>query len=162
MKFLVLFFVSISSLCFSQNKIKTGIWRGTLLLNPEKQLELPFNFEIKNNKGKITLVIHNAQERISIEEVSLIKDSLIFKMPIFDTEFRTQLTGDSIIKGLWINHTKKENKSIAFSGRFGNKNRFIVPVEKPTNFYDGRWECTFSPETKDSSKAIGIFKHVAN
>lgn len=162
MKFLVLFFVFISSLCFSQNKIKTGIWRGTLLLNPEKQLELPFNFEIKNNKGKLTLVIHNAQERISIDEVSLIKDSLIFKMPIFDTEFRTQLTGDSIIKGLWINHTKKENKSIAFSGRFGNKNRFIVPLEKPTNFYDGRWECTFSPETKDSSKAIGIFKHVAN
>jgi thiol-disulfide isomerase/thioredoxin len=107
-------------------------------------------------------VIHNAQERISIDEVSLIKDSLIFKMPIFDTEFRTQLTGDSIIKGLWINHTKKENKSIAFSARFGNKNRFIVPLEKPTNFYDGRWECTFSPETKDSSKAIGIFKHLAN
>jgi hypothetical protein len=76
---------------------------------PEKQLELPFNFEIKNTKGKLTLVIHNAQERITIDEVSLIKDSLIFKMPIFDTEFRTQLTGDSILKGLWINHTKKEN-----------------------------------------------------
>ena len=76
MKFLGLFLVFISSISFAQTKIKTGIWRGTLLLNAEKQLELPFNFEIKNTKGKLTLVIHNAQERISIDEVALIKDSL--------------------------------------------------------------------------------------
>lgn len=162
MKFLVLLFVFISSVSFSQAKIKTGIWRGSLLLNAEKQLELPFNFEIKNNKGKLTLVIHNAQERITVEEVTLNKDSLNFKMPIFDTEFRTQLTGDSILKGLWINHTKKENNTIGFTATAGNHNRFIVPIEKPSSFYDGRWETTFSPNTKDSSKAIGIFKHVLN
>ncbi len=158
----LLVFIFFSFFCSAQTKIKTGIWRGSLLLNPEKQLELPFNFEIKNNKGKLSLVIHNAQERITVEEVILSKDSLNFKMPIFDTEFRTQLTGDSIIKGLWINHTKKDNNTIAFTATAGNKNRFIVPTEKPSSFYDGRWETTFSPDTKDSSKAIGIFKHIAN
>ena len=159
---ILLVFIFFSFICSAQTKIKTGIWRGSLLLNPEKQLELPFNFEIKNNKGKLSLVIHNAQERITVEEVSLSKDSLNFKMPIFDTEFRTQLTGDSIIKGLWINHTKKENNTIAFTAIAGNKNRFIVPTEKPSSFYDGRWETTFIPDTKDSSKAIGIFKHIVN
>ena len=159
---ILLVFIFFSFICSAQTKIKTGIWRGSLLLNPEKQLELPFNFEIKNNKGKLSLVIHNAQERITVEEVILSKDSLNFKMPIFDTEFRTQLTGDSIIKGLWINHTKKENNTIAFTATARNKNRFIVPTEKPSSFYDGRWETTFSPDTKDSSKAIGIFKHIVN
>ena len=159
MKFLGLFLVFISSISFAQTKIKTGIWRGTLLLNAEKQLELPFNFEIKNTKGKLTLVIHNAQERISIDEVALIKDSLIFKMPIFDTEFRTQLTGDSIIKGLWINHTKKENNTISFNAKAGDSRRFAFVPGKPNTFYDGRWETTFSPNTADSSKAIGLFSH---
>lgn len=157
---LFLIFILVASFCTAQ--IKTGIWRASLLLSAENQLELPFNFEIKNQKGKISLIIHNAQERITVDEVVLTKDSLNFKMPIFDTEFRTQLSGDSILKGVWINHTKKENNSIAFHAQFGNKHRFLMPVEKPTNFYNGRWETIFSPETNDSSKAIGIFKHIAN
>jgi len=155
---LVLVFVSVIGV--AQPKI--GIWQGVLLLNAEKHIELPFNFEIKNQKGKVVLIIHNAQERITVDEVILFKDSLNFKMPIFDTEFRTQLMGDSIINGLWINHTKKENNTIVFTAKFGNKNRFNFPMEKPTNFYDGSWETTFSPETKDSSKAIGVFKYIAN
>ncbi len=159
---IALFFIFISFTSVAQVTIKTGIWRGSLLLNPEKQIELPFNFEIKSLKGKLTIIIHNAQERILIEETSVSKDSLNFKMPIFDTEFKTQIVGDSIIKGFWINHTKKENNTIAFSAQYGNHQRFIVPVEKPSNFYDGRWECTFSKGTADSSKAIGIFKHLTN
>jgi thiol-disulfide isomerase/thioredoxin len=160
MRKLVLVCIFISTICSAQ--IKLGIWRGALLLNSEKNTELPFNFEIKTIKGKLNVIIHNAQERITIEEVVLKKDSLNFKMPIFDTEFKTQLTGDSILKGIWINHTKKENNTISFTAKYGNKNRFVVPVEKPTSFYDGRWETTFSPHTADSSKAIGIFKHIAN
>lgn len=160
MKLLTILFFLIANLSFGQ--LKQGIWRGTLLLNSEKQLELPFNFEIKNSKGSYVLIIHNAQERIVVDEVIVKNDSLIFKMPIFDTEFRTQIIGDTSLKGIWINHTKKENNVIAFSAHQGNKNRFIAPVEKPTNFYSGKWETTFSPNTKDSSKAIGIFKYIKN
>ncbi|MBI3519661.1 MAG: TlpA family protein disulfide reductase [Bacteroidetes bacterium] len=158
MKSLVTLFILVTTLMNAQ--IKTGIWRGVFLLNPEKQLELPFNFDVKNTNGKITLVIHNAQERITVDEVELKKDSFNFKMPVFDTEFRTRLTDDGTIKGVWINHTKKENNTIAFTAQFDNKNRFIVPTEKPHHFYDGKWETTFSPGTADSSKAIGVFKHI--
>lgn len=141
---------------------KLGMWRGILLLNAEKNIELPFNFEIKKVNANIILVIRNAQERITVDEVVFTKDSLNFKMPIFDTEFKTELIGDTIIKGVWINHTKKENNTIAFTAKFGNKNRFNVPMKRATNFYDGRWETTFSPEKKDSSKAIGVFKYIPN
>ena len=141
---------------------KLGMWRGILLLNAEKNIELPFNFEIKKVNAKLILVICNAQERITVDEVVFTKDSLNFKMPIFDTEFKTELIGDTILKGVWINHTKKENNTIAFTAKFGNKNRFNVPMKRATNFYDGRWETTFSPESKDSSKAIGVFKYIPN
>jgi thiol-disulfide isomerase/thioredoxin len=158
MKILILLLFFTSSAYNAQ--IKPGIWRGTLLLNSEKQIELPFNFEIKNSKGKIQLIIHNAQERIVVDEIALKKDSFNFKMPVFDTEFRTQLVGDTILKGVWINHTKKENNIISFSAKHGNSMRFPFVPGKPNPFYEGKWEVTFSPNQNDSSKAIGLFSHV--
>lgn len=157
MKHLVLVFIFITSICTSQ--IKQGIWRGTLLLNSEQNIELPFNFEIKTIKGKSQLIIHNAQERITIDEVTLKKDSFNFKMPIFDTEFRTKLIGDTILTGVWINHTKKENKTIPFSAHHGNSMRFPFIPGKSNPFYEGKWEVSFSPGTADSSKAIGLFTY---
>jgi hypothetical protein len=68
-------------------------------------------------------------------------------MPIFDTEFRTKLIGDSILTGLWINHTKKENNSIAFTAKAGDSKRFPYVPGKPNIFYEGKWEVTFSPGT---------------
>lgn len=152
-------FLLLSATLYSQPK--QGIWRGSLLLNPEKALELPFNFELKLVYQKVQLIVHNADERIVVEETFLTKDSLNFKMPVFDTEFKTKLSGDTLLTGLWINHTKKENNTIAFKAQFGKTYRFLFPIEKPSDFFDGKWETTFSPATTDSSKAIGIFKRRA-
>lgn len=143
----------------SMNAQKAGAWRGVLVLNAEKKLELPFTFEVKQLMSGTQLIIHNAGERIMVSETSFAKDSFYFKMPVFDTEFRTKLHGDTMLTGVWINNTKKENNSIPFSATYGMKNRFLFPPEKPHAFYDGKWEVTFSPGTADSSKAIGIFKH---
>ncbi len=156
-KLLLLFIIPLTFKMYAQPK--QGQWRGTLLLNKETALELPFNFEIESVNKHMQLVIYNAQERIVINETVLTKDSFNFKMPVFDTEFKTKIIGDTLLKGLWINHTKKENNTISFTAKFGKANRFILPVEKPTAFYDGKWEVTFSANTPDSSKAIGLFKH---
>lgn len=137
---------------------KEGQWRGVLLLNKEKNLELPFNFELNKVNGKIQLVIRNAEERIIVTETTVAKDSFHFKMPVFDTEFRTKLHGDTLLTGVWINHTKKENNSIPFSALYGKNYRFFA-VSKFNRFYEGKWEVTFSPGTPDSSKAIGQFSY---
>lgn len=149
--------IFITTLSIAQPKL--GIWRGVLSLNPKKQIELPFNFEIKNLKGKRQLIIHNAQEQITVDQLSFKKDSFNFKMPLFDTEFRTKLSGDSILTGVWINHTKKENNTIAFTAKAGDSRRFPYAAQKSNSFYEGRWEVTFSPDNQDSSKAIGMFTH---
>ncbi|MES2565928.1 MAG: TlpA disulfide reductase family protein [Bacteroidota bacterium] len=160
MKRLLLLFIFISF--FSSAQLKTGTWRGVLYLNPNKQIELPFNFEIKVFKGKRQLIIHNSDERIVVDETMLLKDSFIFKMPIFDTEFRTQVIGDSILKGIWINHTKKENNVISFTAHCDNSMRFPYVPGKANSFYEGKWEVTFNRGLADSSKAIGLFTHVNN
>jgi thiol-disulfide isomerase/thioredoxin len=154
-KFFFCLFVLIVVNAYSQPK--QGMWRGALMINKEKVLEIPFNFEIKTVNGAVQLIIHNAEERIVVTETAFTKDSFNFKMPVFDTEFRAKLTNDTILTGLWINHTKKENNTMAFSAQYGNAGRFNIIRKKTTYDFRGKWEVTFSPNTPDSTKAIGIF-----
>lgn len=137
---------------------KEGVWRGELLLQQKDGIVLPFNFEVVYD-GALSVVIRNGQERIAVKETRLENDSFFFYMPVFDTEFRTKQHGDTMLSGYWINHTKKENNRIPFSANFGQKQRFLVFPGKFNNFYEGKWEVTFSPGTADSSKAIGQFHY---
>jgi thiol-disulfide isomerase/thioredoxin len=152
---LILFFVS-SSL-FSK-KLKEGYYRGVLTLNEENNIELPFTFEVKYKGKKPTITIRNADERIVVDEITIKGDSVNFKMPVFDTEFKTVFVGDNL-EGLWINNYKTTKNKIKFKATYGQSNRFPFVPGKANPYFEGRWETTFSPNTKDSSKAIGIFHH---
>jgi thiol-disulfide isomerase/thioredoxin len=145
-----------NSQLFSQS-LKKGTWRGVLALNEKEHIELPFNFETKLNGKKNVIVIRNGKEQINVDEVVLKKDSLNFKMPIFDSEFKTRNYGDSLV-GVWINHSRKDKNSIPFKAYFNDSRRFPFPAGKPYSAFGGRWDVTFSPGTEDSSKAIGVFK----
>ncbi len=137
--------------------LKKGVWQGKLTLNEKEKIVLPFNFETKLVGKKSVLFIWNAEERIKVDEVTVKKDSVNFKMPIFDSEFRCKNYGDSLV-GVWINHARKDQNIIPFKAYFGKGNRFDFPPGKPYSFYEGKWEVTFSPGKEDSSKAIGVFK----
>ena len=148
MKILVCFFVFITSVCTAQ--IRLGIWRGVLLLNVNEKIELPFNFEVKNVNGNKEIIIINGLEKIVVDEVTLNKDSFNFKMPVFDSEFKTKLIGDTALIGLWINHSRTENNVINFSAKYGNAKRFDFEASQTNPFYYGKWEVTFSPNQVDS------------
>ncbi len=137
--------------------IKPGTWRGALLLNEKESIELPFNFDVKQEGNKTIIVIRNAEEKITIQEISRNDDSLNFLMPVFDSEFRTRNYGDSLVR-VWINHARKEQNVIPFKAWFNQSQRFNFKPEPSDNFFNGKWECTFSAGTSDSSKAIGVFK----
>lgn len=156
--FLIFVFILMSSLMFSK-KIKAGVYRGSLLIDEKNNLEIPFNFEVRYKGKKPQIIISNADERILVDEIKIKGDSVNFKMPVFDTEFRTKLI-DGLFEGVWINHYKSTNNSIKFKATFGEQNRFLFVPGKPDPVFEGRWETTFSPGTKDSSKAIGVFHHV--
>jgi thiol-disulfide isomerase/thioredoxin len=140
-------------------KLKEGIYRGVLVLNEQSGLELPFNFEIKYKGKKPVIVIRNADERIEIDEITVKGDSVNFKMPVFDTEFRTKLV-DGNLEGHWINHYRTVKNIIPFKAVYGEARRFLSPPGKTNPVLEGKWEVTFSPGLKDSSKAIGVFHHL--
>ena len=155
---LIFIFLFLTNFLFSK-KLKEGIYRGILFLNEENGIELPFNFNVKYKSKKPIITIVNADERINVDEISIKGDSVNFKMPVFDTEFRTILVGDNL-EGIWINHYKTTKNIIKFKATFGEAKRFLFVPGKTNLFFEGKWEVTFSPNSKDSSKAIGVFHHV--
>jgi thiol-disulfide isomerase/thioredoxin len=140
-------------------KLKEGTYRGVLILNEEKNIELPFNFDVSYKSKKPNIIIKNADERITVNEINIKRDSITFKMPVFDTEFRAVFVGDNL-EGVWISNYKTSNNKIKFKATYSQTNRFLVSPSKPNPMFEGRWETTFSPNTKDSSKAIGVFHHL--
>lgn len=146
-------------------KPKAGVYRGVLALN--ETTNLPFIFEVKYNKKKPLILIRNADETIVVDEIVLKGDSVNFKMPVFDTEFRTrQINGN--LEGVWINHYRTSQNVIKFTATYNIKDRFLLsPADRflfqpgnPDPSFEGKWEATFSPGKPDESKAVGIFHHV--
>lgn len=159
-KFLIIFTLS-SVFSFSQNKLKPGTWRGVLTLSEKRnELVLPFNFNVKYFHEFLSIDILNAEEKITVTEIMLVGDSVNFKMPVFDSEFRTVLKNDTL-RGLWINNSKREKNKIAFEAYYNDKKRFVT-VKKPEVDFSGRYEVTFSPKTPNEYKSVGIFKQSGN
>ncbi len=158
-KLMILLFCVLTGTSFAQTFLNAGTWIGTLKLNDST--ELPFDFEVQNMKEKLSLTILNAQEQIKVEDVTVTGDSVFIKMPVFDSEFRCQRIAAGKMKGVWINHARKNNNVIAFEAYAQVTNAWSKAPEVfvPTETLDrGKWEVTFSKGTPDEYKAIGLFK----
>jgi thiol-disulfide isomerase/thioredoxin len=184
MKYLVFVVLIFSVLgCVAPNKtfqkIPPGIWRGVLLLDRAPQMkygddrdivkkfdydaELPFNFEVVyDNDSIFHIVIHNAEERIKVTDISFgrdkstAKDTVIINFPIYDTQIRA-IYEDGVMEGDWIVNYK-ENYRIPFKAVHGVADRFErISKDKPVNVA-GNWECTFEIGTEDEYKAVGVFE----
>ena len=169
MKKIILFslFILLLNSCGEDKKIsssllKTGTWRGILTLNDSTGLILPFNFDLAFANDTTKIIIHNAEENITVEEISFSNDSVFIRMPVFDSEFRCKMIGDTLLTGNWINHSRTEQNVIPFTAIYGATNRFDCPEYEATVPFEGKWECVFGPTEPDSSMAVGIFKRSGN
>lgn len=145
----------------AQGKFKSGTWRGVLTLSEKKnEIILPFNFIVTYEKKVPVIEIINADEKIKVTEITLNGDSVNFKMPVFDSEFRTVLKKDTLF-GVWINYAKKEKNKFPFEAYYNDKRRFITSANANCDF-TGRYEVSFNPGTPDEYKAVGVFKQTGN
>lgn len=156
-RILIIIFLSMTLLS-SAGRLKEGPYRGALIVNEIDNTELPFNFDVVYKKKKPVIIIKNGDERITVDEIKINGDSVFIKMPVFDTEFRCALR-DSNLTGVWINHYRKDKNILKFSAKYGETRRFDFVPGKPNPYFEGKWEVTFSPGSKDSSKAIALFHH---
>lgn len=159
-------FLFISNIGITQTKeLKTGFWTGALELNDT--VSLFFKFQVKKDtisEQTLAFEIINAQENIPLINASQNdSDSIVLTFPLFNSHLVLLPKSDTLLMGYWRNKNKGEQYTIPCFIRFGYSFRF--PRSNKDQDYksiDGKWESTFSPNTEDQEKSIGLFKQTQN
>ncbi|MFM1945861.1 MAG: hypothetical protein RL207_144 [Bacteroidota bacterium] len=153
---LSIFFMITSLVSFAKVNMKTGMWQGELAMND--RLYIPFQLKVEK-EGKKIYVINDLEEILMVSQTK--KDSVYLQFPIQDAEviFKFDENLESA-RGYWINHNKKVQQKIPLTLIWNSLLRFpqMHPTKPVQSLFDGTWEVTFQPGTKDEEKAIGIFK----
>ena len=137
----------------SVGQMKTGPWHGAFQLNDSTQL--PMQFEVKEK----SLDVLNARERISVDEISYAGDSVFIRMPVFDSEIRCIMKGDSLT-GNFLNHARTSQNIIPFHAAYGKYEPLVNSFELKN--FEGRWEVSFAGDDPPLNKAVGEFSQQRN
>ena len=106
-------------------EIPTGIWRAVIF---QQGKELPFNFELNKNKSSYSLLIHNGSERIAVPDIIQKEDSLIIKMPFFDSGFKLKYDNGKLT-GTFHKYYS-DNYVLPIEAVQGNRTRFSIASDK--------------------------------
>jgi peroxiredoxin len=156
---LAFFFMSI--LTSTAAELPLGIWRGVLKTQGK---EIPFNFTVEQGKTKnYTVIIHNAEERLRLDEVTVKSDSVQIVMGVFESEIRAKLVGKKLI-GVWKKQHPTRPYELPFEAEAGVNTRFEVPAEEEiTNEnVDGTYAVDFKDKQGGLTKAVGVFKQTGH
>ncbi len=138
-------------------KLALGDWVGKMEVS-ESQL-LPFNFTLSlDEDGKYLMKMYNAEEEITVDEITIDGDSINIRMPIFEGHFTGTFT-ETEMKGNFIEEGKERN--VPFSAVYGKKERFEANEDAAVNI-SGIWETYFKVNTEDEYPAKGIFMQNGN
>ena len=166
MKIRIFYCFLMGVLCFafsSFNRVavfKNGIWLAKLKTASGEYI--PFNFELKDDAGKKLLTIINGKEKFKVTDIAVRNDSVIIKMPLFDSEIRAALK-ENTLQGNWVRHIGSRNILIPFSAQADASWRFFSSPQKAKFNVSGRWSATFTDEDlQNKDVTVGEFKQVGN
>ena len=128
-------------------------WRAWLQLPSGR---LPFGLELED--GPVPRAwIHNAQERLAIDDVGVRGDSLFLGFPHYDSWIRARRTdGGRRLRGQWSQRRgRHEVEVLPFAAEAGDRRRFDDEGDPTTaRHFAGRWRVDFESEDID---AVGVF-----
>ena len=138
---------------------KAGDYRGILYREDGK--EVVFNMEIKGSGNQTQLYIINASEKIVVRELKIKDDSVFFRMPVFESEFKTQMQPDGSLKGIWLKGTAVKTQQWPFVA-MPDKKRFDASQGAAKNNISGRWSVTITRANGTTRPAVAEFVQKGN
>jgi len=139
-----------------KDPFRNGIWRA--LLHRTDGHDIAFNFEVKDSAGKKIMYIHNAEERLLVDDIKTEKDSVLIRLPFFESQFRAVLTADGNLEGVWLKHLADHYQSLPFSAYYNEEFRF-KDGKTPSGDVSGRWAATFmATDDRQPSLRVGEFE----
>jgi thiol-disulfide isomerase/thioredoxin len=154
-KFGLIFLAVVLLNCSPKTPELSGNWRAVVEMQGQ---ELPFTFEIQQREGVYSAILHNGDERITLDEVQVQGDSLIMVMHIFDAQIRARIEPGSLTGSFVKNYDL--TATVPFRAMKGDTHRFAKAGPADVDF-SGKYAVTFTTE-KDTVQAIGIFEQINN
>jgi thiol-disulfide isomerase/thioredoxin len=136
-------------------RLATGQWR--VLLRRKDNIDIVFNFELKDSLGRQIIYIRNAEERLYVDDIEWKEDSVVIRLPFFESQFRARLSKGGELDGVWLKRLKDHYQSISFTAvhhadfRFPGGRRSVADVS-------GRWAVDLGdPGVKKTEHMVGEF-----
>jgi peroxiredoxin len=160
---LKLFFFIIYSLlgvtALSQSQLKPGKYRAVVIREDDR--EVVFDLLITINEKQTQLFILNGEEKIDLHLMQVNGDSVYFKMPVFESEFKAVLLPDGSLKGIWYKAIANKIQEWPFRAEPG-KERYNALLGDSKNNISGRWDVTITRANGTKRKALAEFEQKAN
>ncbi len=119
---------------------------------------IAFSFEWKKENGKHVWYIHNAAEKIRVDNITAVGDSLLVQLPVFESQFKL-LYSNKKLTGVWLKGGALKTQEIAFTAEPGNK-RFAATSISNKNI-SGRWAVIFA-NNKPGELSVAELKQNGN
>ena len=101
---------------------RNGQWRA--ILQRKDGNNIAFNFEVKDSAGKKVLYIRNAGERLLVDDISREGDSVIIRLPFYESQLRAAVTKEGNLEGVWLRHLADSYQVVPFRAFYGEAFRF--------------------------------------
>ncbi len=151
-------FIALFSSCSTKPiQLNSGTWRGVIELQGQ---QLPFNFEVVADSLGTVIHLINASEKIALNEINQIEDSLVIVLHIFDAELRVKVTNNSL-EGFYYKNYDRSFK-LPFHATLGNDFTFEQVNNQATTDFSGKYAVQFIHDKKDTVVSVGIFNQNGN
>jgi thiol-disulfide isomerase/thioredoxin len=142
--------------CSEKREFRDGQWRAEL--ERKDGNNVVFNFEVNDSAGRKVLYLRNAGERLLVDSVAVEGDSVLIRMPFFESQLRGALTADGNMEGVWIIHLADSFRAMPFKAFYGENYRFTLHHSVEPADVAGRWAAVFrSSNGKDTVFRVGEF-----
>ena len=157
---LLVILINIVSSTYSQKQsiAEKSIWRAEIKRNDGNNIA--FNFEKVTQNNKTVLYIKNAAERLLVDSVQFKGDSVFIKMPLFESEFRAEVSAEKW-EGIWVKGTSRKEQVLPFTAEKSNS-RFMLTDGPAKVNVSGRWSVKFSSEKSKEAVSIAEFNNRGN
>lgn len=143
--------------CSQPVELKTGTWRGIIALQGK---DLPFTFDVEKQASEYRAYLNNVSEKLLLDEVSVLGDSVKMVLHIFDADLRAKITGDKLTGTFYKNYAPQA--SLPFTATFGEDYLFVNrSQENPTVDFSGKYQLEFKTD-KDSYPSVGILEQTGS
>lgn len=125
-------------------------------------VQIVFNMEVKQDGKKNKWIIRNAAEKLYVDSIHQVGDTLFADMPFFDSRIRVKKEKDGALKGFWYKGTTGADAVMPLTATPGIAWRFKPIKGEATYNISGRFAVEFTRSDGTKRASVAELKQTGN